>query len=161
MKIILTDSSFWISSIYKDEPFHRQSLLLSETISNLKNSARIIIPSIVFFETMFKLNQFSFDQEEIKKILWTSLFRDQVFNVGLSETSAFRLFKRFPQAALKGFKTSDYLILSTALAFDAHLITYDKKLRRNAGQIYDKIYYCDPDDKEFGNDLEKFLINIK
>ncbi len=160
MKIILTDSSFLISYLDEREPFSRQSIFINEAISNLKNEARILIPSIVFFETIFKLNQLNFDQEEIKNILWNALFQDQIFNVTLSETSAFRLFKKYPQEKLKGFKTSDYLILSTALAFDAHLITYDKKLRRNAGEIYDKVYYCDPYDKEFGHDTGNLLRKI-
>lgn len=161
MKIILQDSSFIISIFHKEEPFNKGSLFLKNYISNLKNEARIIVPTIVFFETIFKLSQIGVPEELIKEQLSTFLYHDQYFNVGLVETSAFRLFKKFPRENLKGFKTSDYLILSTALAFDAHLLTYDKKLRRNAGKIYNKIYYCDPDDKEFGNDTEKFIKSLR
>lgn len=160
MKIILTDSSYLIALIKTNEPYYKQAIFIDEKIVSLKNEARIIIPSIVFFEVIFKLNQSGYPQDEIKNKLWNTLFQDQIFNVALSETTAFRIFKKYPRDKLKGFKTSDYLILSTALAFDAHLITYDKKLRRNAGEIYDKIYYCDPDDKEFGGDMERLFKKI-
>ena len=161
MKIIVEDSSFVISLFHKGEPFHKHSGSLMTEVLARKNKARTIIPSIVFFETIFKLVQIGIPQREIEEKLWKFLYLDQIFNVGIMETSGFRLLKKFPREHLKGFKTSDFLILSTALAFDAALLTYDKKLRRNAGQVYPKIYYCDPQDKEFGQDSDNFLRELK
>ncbi|MBI4994694.1 PIN domain-containing protein [Candidatus Peregrinibacteria bacterium] len=151
----------YISLFHKEEPFHKNSVNLMTEIWARKNEARVIIPSIVFFETIFKLVQIGIPQQEIEAKLWKFLYLDQIFNVGIVETSGFRLLKRFPRTHLKGFKTSDFLIVSTALAFDAVLLTYDQRLRRNAGQVYPKIYYCDSQNKEFGQDSDKFLRELK
>lgn len=161
MKIIVEDSSFIISVFHKGEPFHDHSVKLMTEILARKNKVRVVIPSIVFFETIFKLAQIGLSQNEIESKLWNFLFHDQVFNVGLVETSAFRLFKRFPRSHLQGFKTSDFLILSTALAFDASVLTYDLRFKKNAGQVYPRIYYCDPQNKDFGSDTDGFLKELQ
>lgn len=49
----------------------------------------------------------------------------------------------------------------TALAFDALVLTYDRKMRKNIGTIYPKIYYCDPNDLDFGEDRDRFLKDLK
>ncbi len=160
MKIIVEDSSFIVSVFHKEEPFHDNSVYLMSEILARKNNLRIIIPSIAFMETIFKLNQIGLPQKVIEKKLWDFLYHDQVFNIGLVETSAFRLFKKFPREKMIGFKTADYLIASTALAFDAMILTYDKKMRRNIGGVYKKIYYCDPREKEFSDDQANFLAEL-
>lgn len=160
MKTLLIDSSLLISLFREEEIFHANSNALMALIIACKNNARILIPSVVFFETIFKLHQKGIPQEKTREILLDLTLKDQVFTVNMSELTSFRLFKKFPKDKLGGFKTSDFIILCNALAFDAYLLTYDKKLRRNAGAIYDKIYYCDPDDKEFGEDTLNFLTTL-
>lgn len=159
-QIIVEDSSFVISVFHKGEPFHKNSVQLMTEILARKNKARIIIPSVVFFETIFNLCKIGISRKQIEEKLWKLLFHDQVFNISLVETSAFRLFKKFPKDNLQAFKTIDFLVVSTALAFDACLLTYDKGIRKNAGKIYPKIYYC-ADSKEFSNETDKFLDELR
>lgn len=161
MKIIVEDTSFLISVFHTQESFHENSVNLMTEILARKNKARVIVPSIAFFETIFNLVRIGIPRSEIEKKLWDFLYNDQIFNIGLIETSAFRLFKKFPPEKLCGFKTGDYLIASTALAFDALILTYDKKMRKNIGSIYKKIYYCNPDDPDFSGDRDKFLTELK
>ena len=52
MKIILTDSSFLISSVYEGEPFYRQSVFINEAISNLKMKQEFLFPQL-FFSKLF------------------------------------------------------------------------------------------------------------
>lgn len=157
MKIIVEDSSFIVNVFHDNDPFHKEAVELMKQIIARRNQARIIIPSIAFFESIFKLIQIGLPRDEVEKKLWDFLYLEQVFNIGLVETSAFRLMKKFPTFRLKTFKTSDYLIVSTALAFDACVLTYDKGMRRELGKVYPKIFYCDPNDNEFRDDYQKFL----
>lgn len=160
MKIIVEDSSFIISVFHETEPFHKEAVSLMEQILERKGAVRIIIPSVIFYETIFNLVKRGVPRNVVEDKLWKLLYIDQVFNVSLVETSAFRLFKKFPIQYLQGFGSMDYLIMSTALALDATLLTYDKGMRRNAGKIYKKIFYAAPDE-EFPEDTKNFLAELK
>ena len=76
---------------------------------------------------------------------------------------AFRLGSRLANKHLSGLKTSDFVITSIGLDYDAQILTFDKMMRKRVGKAYPHIYYCSnrsgmkDETEQFLNDLQQNL----
>ncbi len=128
MKPLLPDTNVLVYETVEDSPHHEEA-------SEIMDSARaIIIPSIVLHEYLWVMLRrlkvpLDFMLEKVEEYL-----RDRRVRYVIEPPE-------MVLDALEWLKTSstrnlnDFLILSTALRYDAVLATYDEDLRRAAGRL--------------------------
>lgn len=139
---ILQDSSFVIASINIDDIFYKEAIEISSELLKRKNKIRIVIPAIVFFETMFKLIQRGVKPEFVQHYLWKYLYEDEVLNVSLLETAAFRMSKKLAFSKIH-LKTSDAIIALTGMEFESQILTFDNQMHKTLQAIdYKESYLC-------------------
>lgn len=135
MKYIIEDSSFLISLFGEEDNFHSQAVALSGLISNTSENVRIVIPSTVYYETMFVLLKKGADYAEIKKSLNYLMLDDKIINLPVTETSILKL-ARYSQKLLQEkenktkVRSNDLLITSIACDYqNSCLITSDAGIK--------------------------------
>jgi len=152
---VVEDSNFIISVIDPDESFHFQAILLLNELITRKNNIKIIIPSIVFFESVIKLLQRGVSPKKVENSLWDFLYRSEILNVTFPETAAFRIGKYLQGVNLE-IKTSDLLVGHCGIEYEAQILTSDKTLWRALKKNnYQKAYYWH--DRQQRNDFLKEL----
>ncbi len=125
MKLVL-DSSVFISYLNEDDVFYKITIQFVESL--LQKNTVIIIPVIVFLEVSNVLlrKDRNFAQEDIVDIFQ----QHKVVNIDLDfAKKLLPLFKKI------NLKTSDAIILGTAIINNATLVTWDEKLIKEAGKI--------------------------
>ena len=139
---VLQDSSFLIATIDTNDDFHKDAVYVFQKLLENRREIKIIIPTLVFFETIITLLKKGVPRERLEKKLWDFLFSDVVLNVSLIETKAFKVCKRLRDKPLKKLGTQDLIIIDVGLEYDAQILTFDKNMRNRVGEVYDGIYYC-------------------
>lgn len=127
MKLVL-DSSVFISYLNKDDIFFDRTI---EFIDYLKDKQEIIIlPVIVFLEVANVLTR---NNRHFKEGYMFSVFNKyEMIEIDLHLARLLLpMFKKFR------LKTSDSIILGTAILNEATLITWDKKLEKEAKKLID------------------------
>ncbi len=163
---VLEDSSFVIATIDPSDKFHKDAVLIFKKLIQAKSYTRIIIPSTVFFETILTLIKNGVEKNVVEKKLWDFLYIDQIMNVTLIETMAFKMAKNLSLTQLNSLRTADYLIASTGMQFDAQILTFDTKMYERVKKIYPQIYYCSSldghtdDSLQFLDDLQKSIRGV-
>lgn len=139
---VLLDSSFLVAAISKDDLFHRDAVYIFRKILENKRDVRIIVPSLVFYETIVTLYKKNESKTKIETWMWKFLRSELIINVSQIETGAFKMCDKikFPQIA--GLKTQDFIISSVGMDYQAQILTFDKEIRKRIGTIYKDIYYC-------------------
>jgi len=157
---VVYDSSFLIATIDTGDEFHRDAIYIFQKILEERAKIKIIIPTLVFYETIVTLiKKEAASREQIEKKLWNLLYSNIVLNVALIETAAFKTCKRLAGWDLSKLKTADFIISSVGLEYDAQILTFDKEIRKNLGTYYPSVYYCSP----IGNmqdESERFLQDL-
>lgn len=161
---ILQDSSFLIATIDTNDCFHKDAVYIFQKILSNKRDVKIIIPSLVFYETIVTLiKKGGMPRELIEKKLWNFLYSNLVLNVAQIETNAFKMCKKLSNFNLTYLGTQDFIISSIGMDYEAQILTFDQNFRKRVGSIYEKIYYCSqinwPQDEtpRFLSDLNKYL----
>ena len=161
---ILQDSSFLVATLDKSDEFHNDAVLIFKKLIENKRDLRIVVPSLVFYETIITLiKRGGVPKEEIERKLWRFLYSGMVLNVSLIETNAFRVCKRLSNLDLSKLNTQDFIIVNVGFDYEAQILTFDKNMRKRVGQFYPEIYYCsemgDMEDESlrFIEDLNKKL----
>ena len=157
---ILQDSSFMIALLKEDDSFHNDALRLSYSLSKYKQDIKFVIPSIVFFEVFATLIKKGIPKKVVEKSLWTFLHQDNILTVSVIETMAFRFGNRLKSELLKGLKTSDFVITSIGLDYDACILTFDKKMSQRVLKVYPNIYYCS-NRGGMKDETERFLYDLQ
>lgn len=140
---VLQDSSFLVATIDQNDDFHKDALYIFKKILENKREIKVIIPSLVFYETIITLiKKGGVSRTVIEKKLWDFLYHDMVINISIIETGAFKACKRLISNDLSRLKTQDFIIINTGLDYDAQILTFDKQMRKRVGEVYPKIYYC-------------------
>lgn len=139
---VLEDSSFVIATIDPNDKFHRDAVFIFNRLIAAGSDIKVIIPSVVFFESVFTLIKNGVNKNIVETKLWNFLFIDQIVNVTLIETMAFKLAKQLTMGQISTLRTADYLIASIGLQYDAQILTFDFNMRRKIKPIHSKIYYC-------------------
>lgn len=139
---ILQDSSFLIATINKDDIFHRDAVYIFKKLVENKKDIKIIVPTLVFYETIITLIKKGVSRQYIEKKLWDFLYSDMVVNVSLIETNAFKICKKLKSQDISELKTQDFIISNVGLEYEAQILTFDKRMRKQIDKIYEKIYYC-------------------
>lgn len=140
---IVEDSSFVISVIDRNDTFHKDALFIYQELKKYHDDILILIPSIVFFESVITLVKKGVDRGKVENSLWKFLHIKNVRNIGLVETTAFRFCRNMQNK--RGFtklRTNDFLIASVAMDYSAQIITFDVKMRNRLKKSYDPIYCC-------------------
>ena len=155
------DSSVVIAALESSDLFHPDAVLVFKELFHRrrKNKLKLIIPSIVFYETMVTLLKKGLERKVVERHLWKFLHLNNIFNVAVIETMAFRLTKNLDQISLANLRTYDFMIASIGLEFDAQILTFDLKMRKKIGQFYPSVYYCSSISSQntFGDETPKFL----
>lgn len=139
---ILQDSSFIIAVVNEKDIFHTEATEVIDDLIKYKSKIRLVIPAIVFFETMFKLIQRGVKPEFVQQYLWKYLYEDEVLNVSLLETAAFRMSKKLAFSKIH-LKTSDAIIALTGMEFESQILTFDNQMHKTLQAIdYKESYLC-------------------
>jgi predicted nucleic acid-binding protein len=126
------DSSFLASVLAGDELKSRES---AEFLSKIINAGfEIFIPMIVLFETFHFIRRKSKLSRVIDYSHFQNIFFRSPFKYVPHSLKFFKFFKRF--TFLSELKTSDAIIVSTALLKNSMLITWDKKILAAANNAY-------------------------
>ena len=156
---ILEDSSFVISTINRGDMFHYEAVKILNELVKRRDKIKIIIPSIVFFESIIKLIQRGVPPKYVEDKLWNFLYIEEVLNITFPETAAFRLIKHLQKADLK-LKAPDLVIALTAIEYEAQILTFDKPMWSALQNInYSQVYFCPQqgEQKRFLKDLDKAI----
>lgn len=168
---ILYDSSFLIATLDKGDDFHQDAVFVFKKLVENKNKIKIIIPSLVFYETIVTLvKKGGTPTKLIEQKLWNFLYSSMILNISLIETNAFKMCKQLANYDLSQLKTPDFIVINVGMEFEAQILTFDKQMRKRVGQIYPEIYYCSalgsmPDEsprffKEFSSKLGEDIIDL-
>ena len=88
------------------------------------------------------MNLWLVQPEFLKQKLWDYLYNEEVLNITILETAAFRLSKQLIKTNLQ-LKTSDAIIAMTGIEFEAQILTFDKGMHTALQKIsYKNIYLC-------------------
>lgn len=159
---IIEDSSFVIALMNVEDPLHQRAFLIFRKLLNqFRNKIKVIIPCIVFFETLFNLLNIGLKREIIEEKLWKLLKTRDVINFALPETAMLR-FASYLESLIVGLPVreelprpaSDAIIVATAVDFDGVVLTFDKKM----GKIFSKNFkeiYCPLNEAEEKKFFEK------
>ncbi len=139
---VLEDSSFVIATLDPNDKFHTDAVFIFNRLILAGNEIKVIIPSIVFFESVFTLIKNGVDRKTVESKLWNFLYIDQIINITLIETMAFKLAKQLTIPQLANLRTADYLISSVGFQYEAQILTFDYKMYEKIKHIYPSIYYC-------------------
>jgi predicted nucleic acid-binding protein len=160
---VLQDSSFLIPVLDDNDVFHKDALRVSKELSKYKGDINFVIPSVVFFEVFATLIKKGIPRQIVEKSLWKFLHQDNILTVSVIETMAFRFGNRLQSKSLSGLKTSDFVITSVGLDYEAQILTFDKNMRKRVVTAYSDIYYCSnrgkmkDETERFLNDLQRSL----
>lgn len=139
---VLEDSSFIIATIDPNDKFYEDAIFIYDKLLSAGDSIKIIIPSPVFFESIFTLLKNGIDRKVVEERLWNFLFMDQIVNITLIETMAFKLAKDLTLGQIGSLRTNDYLISSIGIEYDAQILTFDRKMYDRVKSIHPQIYFC-------------------
>lgn len=140
---VLLDSSFLIATIDKNDIFHQDAVYIFKKLIENKKDLKIIIPSLVFYETIVTLiKKGGVSPDEIEKKLWRFLYSNMVLNVSLIETNAFKVCKRLINEDVSRLGTQDFIIVNVGIDYEAQILTFDKDMKRRLDKVYPEIYYC-------------------
>ena len=121
---LLIDSSVFVAFFNDTDIFHKQSLGFFEKLLKRK-SVDIVLPILVFLEIINVLHKKTSKFDE-KRLL-------QAFNdyekIDLGFDSAKEIIAIFKKVKLK---TSDAIILASAVLYDTTLITWDERFKKEA-----------------------------
>lgn len=130
MKFLL-DSSVFIAFFKEEDLFHKETFKLIEILSE-EDDVVIVVPVIIFLETVNILNKITsgFKSRQIFEIFK----RYETIDLTLeSSKSIIRFFKDL------NLKTSDATIVATSKITFSTLITWDKKLQKEARKIVETL----------------------
>lgn len=139
---VLLDSSFLVATISKGDVFHHDAVYIFRKILENKRDVRIVVPSLVFYETIVTLYKKSESKTKIEKWMWKFLRSDLIINVSQIETGAFKMCDKIKYPQIAGLKTQDFIISSVGMDYQAQILTFDKEIRKRIWKIYKDIYYC-------------------
>lgn len=127
----------------KNDVFHKDAVYIFKKLIENKKDIKIVVPSIVFYETIVTLiKKGGVPVEEIEKKLWRFLYSNMVLNVGLIETNAFKVCKRLIHQEISRLGTQDFIIANVGIDYEAQIITFDKDMKKRLSGVYPEIYYC-------------------
>lgn len=151
---MLEDSSFVVATIDPNDKFHTDAVFIFNRLISAGNEIKVIVPSIVFFESVFTLIKNGIDRKVVENKLWNFLYKDQILNVALIETMAFKLARQLSIPQLANLRTADYFISSVGFQYEAQILTFDYKMYGKIKPIYPSIYYCSGIDGKTDESIE-------
>ena len=162
---VLEDSSFVIAVMDPGDVFHRDAVFIFKKILECKDRVIVLIPSVVFFESIVTLIRKGISHSEIEDKFWKLLHLSNVINVPIIETMAFKLCKRLSgNSDFLQMKTSDFVIANVGMEFDAQILTFDKGMRKRVFPTHNEIYYCSSlytDGESFGDETSRFISDME
>lgn len=144
---LIEDTSFVVSLMNSADPNHGCALSLFKEFVNYHNKVRIVIPSIVVFETLFALIRNRIPKSIVQEKLWRLLMVYDVFNYPILETTALRIGPRMERCILNlpqeaKLQANDLIVMATSLEFEnAPILTFDKQMKTQFSSIHGNIYY--------------------
>lgn len=162
MKYIIEDSSFVISLLDTTDIHHQPALEVFRVIISHSTKVRAIIPSTVFYETLFVLLKNGVSYRQAKTKLNNLMMIDEVINLAITETNILKLAKHTQQLIInKANKTrvrsNDLLIASIACNQEnSCLITSDLGMK-DYDSVYENIFLFNT--TAGLNSLNNFLTN--
>ena len=119
MKYIVEDSSFIISLLDTTDVHHQSALEVFRIIISHSPKVRAIIPSTVFYETLFVLLKNGVSYQQAKTKLNNLMMIDEIINLAITETNILKLAKHTQQLILNKtnktrVRSNDLLIASIA-----------------------------------------------
>jgi len=141
VKYIVEDSSFVVALLDQTDSLHGFALDSFRLLLSQKNNVRVIIPSTVFYETLFVLLKNEVSYYSAKSKLVNLMMIDSVVNLAITETYILKLAKH-TEILIKNKKnktrvrSNDLLITSIACDQESScLLTSDVGMKE-----YDNIY---------------------
>lgn len=164
---VLEDTSFVLALLDKNDESHYRAWKIFDNLRKLKNHIRVLIPSMVFFETIGVLTRKKINKDELDGKLWRMLHIEEIFNISLVETMSFNLCRKYceilqddsfkdDKGLVKYIGIQDFLIAATGIDYDAQILTLDKPMFTRLRKFYPNIYYG----KE-KNETDRFFLDIK
>jgi predicted nucleic acid-binding protein len=129
-KTVILDSSVWIAYLYTQDAHHQRAL---EVVNKYENHI-ILMPEIVYFETLIGIYKVSGDLPLVKSCLYLfkthikihicKIRRSKIENLIINHLELIKL------------KSSDFQILMYVINYNPSiLITFDKKLKREYSKL--------------------------
>lgn len=161
--MFMYDSNFIINYTVKNEPHHKLAFGIHNLIKNKCPEYKIIIPSIVYNETITTLFTKTTNIEKIRKICSNFQESKNVINFPINEISTFGLLKTLSDEGYfknalnshRKMRTSDTLIACSAKQLNAYLLSFDIPFYDQLSTVYDKIYDCTKT-----SEIKRLLTNI-
>ncbi|MBU1200706.1 PIN domain-containing protein [Patescibacteria group bacterium] len=160
MKYVVEDSSFVISLLDKTDKLHTHALQFFKLILSHGHTVRTIIPSTVFYETMFVLLKNGVSYRQAKTKLANLMMIDQVINLAITETMILKLAKHTEKLILNKqnktrVRSNDLLITSIACNQEnSCLITSDIGIKEYSPVFPNIFLFNSPDNLR---SFQKFL----
>jgi len=161
---IIEDSSFVVSVFDPQDEFHNDGVQVLNYLKAIitystnstkidKNGIKIILPSLVLFETATTLLKKGIKVEEIEEKIWKLSHLTEISIIEIPSLFFTRICTS-PEK-IKPFKTSDLLICLTAIEYNGLILTFDKKMWQRVKEFYPYIYFCKKQEelKKFINEL--------
>ena len=158
---VVEDSSFVVGLLDKEDKFHWDALKVFEILINNKKYLKIILPSVVIYESITTLLRKGYQYNVVERKIWNLLHIDDLVIVNLPVENAYRVGKRLSNRFSLEHKitTLDWLIVGCGIDFEGQIVTFDLKLARRVKPFYPYIYYCSGlDDHE--DETEKFIEDL-
>jgi hypothetical protein len=150
-KYIVEDSSFVIDLLNSRGCFHQQAVEAFKLMYSVR-TRKMIVPSTVFYETMFVLLKQGASLELIRERLLKMMMVDNIIGFPIVETQVGRMAKYTKelidsQPETEKTRANDLMIITIAMSQEnSCLITADKGIKKYSG-VYKNIFsYIDADD---------------
>ena len=159
VKYIVEDSSFVISLLDKTDIFHNNAVSVFKSILRCRN-IKTIIPSTVFYETLFVLLKNGIEYNVAKQKLNNLMMIDQVINLPITETGILKLAK-LTEILIKDkenktkVRSNDLLIISIALNQENSCLVTNDIGFNDYKKLYEEIFFFSDDDDI--KNFEKFI----
>lgn len=162
MKYLVEDSSFFISLLDPTDPLHDDALTVFKYIY-AATDIRIVVPTMVFHETLFTLIKNGVSLRSIKPKLLNFLMIDEIICHSLNEVHLLKLLDKFKTVVDNSsdgiIRTYDSTIVTIAMEYsNSCLITSDKGMKNRHSASYPNIFLFN--NLEDIKKISTFLIDI-
>lgn len=155
---ILTDSSFNIALMDRNDPLHKEAVFIFQQFWKVRGKIKIILPPLCIYEIIATLKRKGINQKIIEEKILKLVNLKEVIVCSVSEIEAFKHCQAVPAVSLqeKALRTNDFMIVGIGVDYGAQIITFDRIMWEKTKTFYKDVYYCKDigERKRFLDDLE-------
>jgi predicted nucleic acid-binding protein len=140
---VVEDTSFVVAVLDSRDTYHPDAIFAFQQILSRKDKVQILIPPMVLYETIVTMRRKGTTQATLEDRVMKLVNIKNITVIALSEMSALKHAKSLLNLDQgTALRTHDFLIASTAMEFEAKILTFDKQLKEKCSKHYPEVYYC-------------------